>query len=372
MYRGFLLPQGTYSATLNADLEEVGVLGGVLLVDKTSKAAESVAENLQVLGGLNHQFTCITLGDLDVALEDGVVAEAKLHGGNSHSLGNGAEVENTLLAQTSQVEEAVLHMLQSIQNHVRVAVEGSILELGLEEVLEVLHMSGPDLLGPETAVVVEIFADITDDVGLLQEETHGLVEAGALEQSRVGQIGLNEQAGQTLTNQTSDVVAVQVVLLDGLHTGILAGSLDTVVGHTVTHLIGDILDDGLVGGLHVLELGDNVLELNQQFPVLLLGAVSGEVPAILLEEILEAAQKGLLCLQIDRGVILDGVETAQGEVEHANGKQQLGVQLLNDGAEATASQVEELEALLLCLGLVLDVALVGRVVPDLPASKHSG
>ena len=42
------------------------------------------------------------------------------------------------------------------------------------------------------------------------------------------------------------------------------------------------------------------------------------------------------------------------------------MELLDDSAEASAGQIKELEACLLCLGIVLGVALMRRVVPNLP------
>jgi len=65
-------------------------------VDLASQSSERLAQNVEVLGRLRHEFACLTLGDLDVTLEDVVVTEAQLHCGNGHRLGNGAEVEHTL------------------------------------------------------------------------------------------------------------------------------------------------------------------------------------------------------------------------------------------------------------------------------------
>lgn len=91
-------------------------------MDGAGQAAEGLAQNVQVLGRLDHELASITLGDLDVPLEHGIVAEAQLKGSNGHGLGNGAEVEHALLPETSQVEETLLDVLQSIENHLRVAV----------------------------------------------------------------------------------------------------------------------------------------------------------------------------------------------------------------------------------------------------------
>jgi len=257
-------------------------------------------------------------------------------------------------------------VLQSIEDHLRVAVECRLLVLRFKEILKVINVFRPDLLGPEPAVVIKILPDITDDVGLLQEETHGLVEVAALEKSGVAELGLDEQTGKTLTNQTGDVVAVLIVFLDGLHARFVLLSLGAVVRHAVTHLIRDVLDDGLIGGLHVFEFSDDVVELNQQFPILLLRTVTSEVPAILFQEILKVPKERLLGRKGDRGIILDGVQTAKNEIEDTYGEEQFRVKFLDNGAEATAGQIQELEALLLGLGVVLRIALVRGIVPKLP------
>ena len=158
-----------YLAADNADLEEVGVLRGVLLVNLTGEFTESITENTEVLGRSEHQAASITLGDLDITLEDIVVAEAQLQRGNSHSLGDSTEVEDTLLPEAGEVEETLFTMFQSVKDHLGVAVQGGLLILRLEEILEVIHMLGPDLLGPEATVIIKVLSDIADDVGLLQE-----------------------------------------------------------------------------------------------------------------------------------------------------------------------------------------------------------
>lgn len=298
-------------STDNANLKEVGVLRGVLLVDLARVDPEGVAKDTEVLSRLVHKITSVTLGDLDVFLEDFGVTEAQFHGGNSHGLRDGTEVENTLLAQTSQVEETFLGVLKGVQNHLGVTVESGIKVLRLEEVLEVVDVLRPNLLGPESAVIVEVLPDVADNVSLLEEKSHGLVESGALQKSGVAKFGLHKEAGETLANQASNVVAVQVVLLLGLDTGIIVLGLDRVVGHSIAHLVGDVLDNGLIFGLHVDEFGDDVVEPNQQITVLLLRSVAGECPALLCQNILEIPKKGFLRRQGNRSVILDGVKSTQ-------------------------------------------------------------
>ena len=119
-----------------------------------------------------HEVTSISLGDFDVALEDIRIAETQLHCGDGHGLRDRTEVENTLLSHTGQVEQTFLGMLQRVQNHLRTAVKGCVEVLGLEEILEVVDMVGPNFLRPEPSVIIEILPDVTDDIGLLEEKAH--------------------------------------------------------------------------------------------------------------------------------------------------------------------------------------------------------
>ena len=174
-------------------------------MDGPGQAAESLGQDLQVLSGLNHELASVTLGDLDITLEDGIVAEAQLEGGNGHGLRDGAEIEYTLLAETGQVEKTLLNMLQSIENHLGVTVQRSFLVFGLEEILELVDVLRPDLLRPESTVVIKVLANITDDVGLLQEKTHRLLKLGTLQESRVAELSLDKQTSQALSNKTDRV-----------------------------------------------------------------------------------------------------------------------------------------------------------------------
>ena len=339
-------------------------------MNSASVLAEHLVDQTQVLGRLHHQLASITLGDLDVALEDCWVAEAQFEGSNGHGLGNRTEVEHALLTQTSEVEKTVLDVFQCVQDHLGTTVQSDIEILRLEEVVKVVDVLGPNLFGPKAAAIIVVFPDITDDIRLLQEETHGLMKMFALQQSGVAKLRLDEQTGETFTDQTGHVVAIQVVLLNGHDAGIVGFGLTGIVGHTVAHLVGDVPDDFLVGGLQVLELGDDVVELNQQLTVLLLRPVAIEGPAIPLEEVLEVAKQRLLGRKRDRGVILDGIQATQDQVEQTHGEQQLGMKFLDNGAKTPAGLVEELEAGLLCFGFVLLVTLMDGDVPDFPIIKR--
>jgi hypothetical protein len=90
-----------------------------------------------------------------------------------------------LLPEASEVEETLVSVLQGVEYHLGVTVQSSLLELRLEQVIEVVNILGPDLLGPEATLIIVVLSDVSDDVGLLQEETHRLLQMGAFEESRV-------------------------------------------------------------------------------------------------------------------------------------------------------------------------------------------
>ena len=144
----------------------------VTLVNDTSITLENVICDLKVLCTLDHEFASGALCDLDVLLKDVCVLETLLERCNGHGLRDGAEVEYTLLLESSEVEEAIVGTSQSQQNHLGTASQRLFLVLGQEEVFELVHVLGPHLAGPEVALVLVVLANVTDDVCLLQELTH--------------------------------------------------------------------------------------------------------------------------------------------------------------------------------------------------------
>ena len=260
-------------------------------------------------------------------------------------------------------------MVEGIEDHLGAAVEGGFAVLEAEEVLEAVDVLGPDLLGPKVAVVMVVLTDIADDVRLLEEEAHGVVEAGALEQARVAELGLDEEASEPLADEAGDVVAVEVILVVRQDAETLGGGADAVIGHAVAHLLGDVLDDDAVGGFQVLELGDDIVELDEQVPVLLLGTIPIKGPAIPVEDVGEATEQRLLGGEGEGWVVFDGVEAPQDEIEDADGEEQLGMDLLDDGAEATTGLVQETETDTLCFGLCRLIAFMDGVVPDFPSES---
>lgn len=355
----------------DADVEEGRIGGLVLGVDLAGVLAEDLAHQLQVLRALPHQLAGLALGDLDVALEHGVVLEAELEGRDGHALRDGDEVEDGLLLDTGHVEEAVFGFLQGEEHHFALALEGLLLVLGQEDLGQTVDVLAPDLARPEVALVVVVFPDVADDVGLLQELAHALHQLRPLQQDRVGQTGLHKQPGETLADQTSDVVAVQLVIFDRVHTLLVVLGVLRIIGHTIAHPLGNVPDNNLVRLLHRLELPTHHIELNQKLAVLLIRSIAVKVPSFIVKVLVELAKHGLLSREGNGHVILDGIQTSQDEVEQADGDQQFRVQLLNDGGEGARRELEQAEALLQVLRLLVLIALVHGLVPQFPLDDRA-
>jgi hypothetical protein len=166
-------------------------------------------------------------------------------------------------------------------------------------------------------------------------------------------------------------VAVQLVVLDGVDSVGVVLRVVRIVGHAISHALGDVFDDLPVCGLDLLELLNHNIELYEELSVLLVGAVVVEVPSVLLQKVVEVPQNWLLLRQWYCHVILHCVEAAQNQVEERNGNEKLGVQFQNDGRETSASLGKEVEASLEVFCLLGFIALVDGVVPDFPVRSVS-
>ena len=353
-------------ATGNADVHEIGVGGLVLGVNLAGVLAENLADELQVLCALPHERAGVTLCDLDVALKHLVVLEAELKSSDGHGLGDGDEVEDGLFLDTGHVEEAVFGALEGEEDHLTLALKSLLLVLRKEDLGQGVDVLAPDLARPEVALVVVVFPDVADDVGLLEELTHALHQLGPLEQHRVRQASLDEQTGKTLTNKTGDVVAVQLVVFDRVHTLLEVLSVVGVISHAVAHPLGDVPDDDLLSLLDLAEFPADNVKLDQKLAILLIGTILSERPSWVVENLVELAQQRLLLRYGDGHVVLNCVETSEDQVEQADRHKKLGVELLDDCCERARSELEETEALFQVGRLLGLIALVDGLVPDGP------
>lgn len=353
-------------ATCNTDVHESRVGRLALGMDLAGVFTEDLADKLQVLGTLPHERASVSLGDLDVALEHGVVLVAEFESSDGHALRDGDEVEDGLLFDTSHVEEAVLGTLEREENHLTLTLKSLLLVLGQEDLRKRVDVLAPDLARPEVALIVMVLPDVADNVGLLQELTHALHQLGPLEQDGVRQASLDEQPCETLSNETCNVVAVQLVVFDGVHTLLKMLRVLCVVGHAIAHPLGNVLDDDLVLLLDGGKFPTDNIKLDQQLAILLIGTVLREGPCGVVEDLIESSQQRLLLRYRNGHVILDCVESSEDQVEQADRKQEFGVELLNDSGERARCEGEETEALLHVLGLLRLIALMDSLVPDFP------
>ena len=106
----------------------------------TQVLPENCANDTKVLCRVDHDLTRRPFRDFDVFLEDVRVSKDKSKCRNGHGLGNGGKVEDTLLLQTGEVEQAVFDVLQGIQDHGRAAVERRFFVGGIEKIFELLNV----------------------------------------------------------------------------------------------------------------------------------------------------------------------------------------------------------------------------------------
>lgn len=167
-----MMQSKTYLGALRTDGKIAGISGVVLCLDSSCVSPEDIAYCDEVLSALKHDLAGITLGDLDVPLENVGVSEDELQCGNGHALGDGNKVEDTLVLDTGHVEQALLAVLESIENHLRDTFEGLCALLGIEKILPLVDVLAPDLLRIPSSPVLPVFMDISNNVGLLEELTH--------------------------------------------------------------------------------------------------------------------------------------------------------------------------------------------------------
>lgn len=119
-----------------------------------------------------------SLSNLDISLENLRVHETQLKRCQCHDSRDGTEVEDTLVFEKREVVESVNGMAQSVDRHGAKDPDRLVLVLGPNKLLKrvkstVLRVS-IDLSGPEPSSIIGVFLDVSENVGLLQEETQGI------------------------------------------------------------------------------------------------------------------------------------------------------------------------------------------------------
>ena len=256
----------------DARLEDlsVGILGGDLLLKRDGVLLEALDDGLVVLGGKN-ETDSLSLGDLDLVEEDIVVVVAEGEGRDGHNLRDGAEGKDGGISQILQVVEAIEGVLHGIGDQLVEALKSLGLVLVESQILDLGGILGPNRLGPEETRgnLADILQVVTDDVGLLQEQSHGVGEGleflGSV--ARVLDTGGSKEGGETVTDQAGNVVAVKLPILDSDDLTIQE------LGHTGSHATADVDNDVLVGGLETSEGSDELVVILQKVDLMRLISV---------------------------------------------------------------------------------------------------
>mmetsp|Transcript_17480 Transcript_17480/g.38078 ORF Transcript_17480/g.38078 Transcript_17480/m.38078 type:complete len:432 (-) Transcript_17480:279-1574(-) len=230
-----------------------------------------------------------------------------------HHLWDGAELEDLLVGELGHVVEAVGHVRERVGHQVVQALHRRVRVLLLLEVLELVGVVPPDLLGPEHAgrgQLVDVLQVVADDVRLLQELAHGVGDLLHLQEVLALELGHGEQLGQAHAHQPRHIEAVLVVLLHLLH------FLGNELRHARAHAAGDLCDDVLVLRLELDEGIHHQGILLHQAVVLPSPDVHDEASVCTL--FIETQQHGDLLLHFNGHVILNRVQRAKYEVEHAH------------------------------------------------------
>lgn len=73
---------------------------------------------------------------------------------------------------------------------------------------QLITRPGPHLFGPEGTSLLCVLQIIPDDIGLLEEQAHGVGQCRVLSHLRVFQLGCGKKLGQTNAHQPGNVMAI--------------------------------------------------------------------------------------------------------------------------------------------------------------------
>mmetsp|Transcript_72070 Transcript_72070/g.187937 ORF Transcript_72070/g.187937 Transcript_72070/m.187937 type:complete len:388 (+) Transcript_72070:246-1409(+) len=284
-------------AGLRGDLLDPGAGGRQAGTDRTGgPGASAVANGLcQLAGHLSeppvHGAGAVHSGDdearrealpdLHDPSEELRVVEALREGRHGHDLGDGAEAVHRRFAEACEILQGVGHQLQRICDELVEARERLLAHALPDDLAAGALEGGPDAgavgsgprelaqivgrgvllphaLGPERAPVHVVLQVVPDDVGLLQEQAHGVGQPhvqgllGGVRAERPDALALrhdrvvlhaprHEYPREALADQAGDHVAVAVI--GGLVDRALAQVRGHVLGHACAHLVGDVPDD---------------------------------------------------------------------------------------------------------------------------------
>lgn len=159
----------------------------------------------------------LALADLDVLAEHARVVVAQLERREGHDGRDRAKVEDGLVAQERQVVKRVGRVAERIDDHGVEDPEALVGVLGLDDVRQLLErlLAGlgaevgrrEDGPRPEAAALVDVLLDVSQDVGLLQEQAHRVGQHELVGQERPLLLSRHEQAREALADEAGNVAA---------------------------------------------------------------------------------------------------------------------------------------------------------------------
>mmetsp|Transcript_57789 Transcript_57789/g.66511 ORF Transcript_57789/g.66511 Transcript_57789/m.66511 type:complete len:251 (+) Transcript_57789:872-1624(+) len=209
---------------------------------------------------VEHDLACEALADFDLLREHIPVLVECLQRGDCHHLRDGAEEENGLVLQRRHVPNHGGHVLQSVRNHGVQALNRRPAVLHVLELVEVVRKGAPNVTRPEDTRgrFHDILQVIPNDVRLLQEEPHVVCVRQVVGEAWALVPTAGKEARQSMSDEASHVVAVQVVVLLGLYFGL------EEVAHAHRHFVANVGDNDLVRLLQLLEFTRHTIVLLQE------------------------------------------------------------------------------------------------------------
>lgn len=181
-------------------------------------------------------FAGETLADFSLLVEGIIVVVQAIERGNGHYLGNCTEKEDIAVLDVRHVLNAVWNVSKSIADHSMKAFTSTSLVGAVLEIEDGLAEVSPNFLWPKQAwrIFHHIFIIIADDVSLLEEKSHAVSHIEVISKMGIFNTALGKDTCKTMTHQSCDVVAVQVVVSRGLD------RVFEEMAHAHGHLVSDI------------------------------------------------------------------------------------------------------------------------------------
>ena len=263
--------------------------------------------NVRVGPTAQNNLTRFRLRDLDLDLEDILVAVEFGEGRDGHDLRDAAEEKDGRMVQPLDVADTIRDVMQCIGDHRVQAFHGSIGLFRSHEIVQSLRGGKlfPNLARPEHAgrgLHANVLKVVSDDVRLLQEETHAVRRAQVVRDAGILEATGRKQAGEPVANKAGDIMAIEIVI---------GGGDDFVlekVEHAEGHLVAYVFNDVLVAALQLLMLAGDAVKLLKELDFLGLIADTVEAPVAVLQAGVKDGEFTLLDIQRHLHVVLHGVQ----------------------------------------------------------------